>query len=57
MFDLLSDKMDERNSLLELKAAFDLFDADSKGYISFEDLKKVAEELEENISEEQLQVS
>uniref|UniRef100_A0A0N5ASC0 EF-hand domain-containing protein n=1 Tax=Syphacia muris TaxID=451379 RepID=A0A0N5ASC0_9BILA len=55
LFELLSDKMGERNTVTELKAAFDLFDADSKGYISVKDLHRVAEELGDDISDEQLQ--
>lgn len=52
--DVLSDKLDERNGISEMRAAFDLFDYNSKGYITVDDLRKVAEELGESIPEEQL---
>ena len=40
--DIMMIKMSERNSTIELEAAFDLFDTDNDGLISFEDLRKVA---------------
>ena len=47
-------KMSERNSTTELENAFSLFDCDADGLISFEDLKKVAEELGEDMTDEEL---
>lgn len=35
---------------------FHLFDDDCTGKISFENLKRIAEELEENLTDEELQV-
>lgn len=52
--ELLSDKLDGRNSINELRAAFELFDSDSKGFITIDDLRKVAAELGEAIPEDQL---
>lgn len=55
--DLLSEKLDERNGIKEMHAAFELFDSDFKGYITIDDLRRVAEELGETIAEDQLKVS
>uniref|UniRef100_A0A0N5C862 EF-hand domain-containing protein n=1 Tax=Strongyloides papillosus TaxID=174720 RepID=A0A0N5C862_STREA len=38
----------------ELKSAFKMFDKDQKGYINFEDLKRVVAELGENINDDEL---
>lgn len=54
--DLLSEKLDKRNGIKEMHAAFELFDSDSKGYITVDDLRKVAKELGETIAEDQLEV-
>ena len=47
-------KMSERNSSTELENAFSLFDTDGDGLISFEDLKNVAVELGEDMTDEEL---
>uniref|UniRef100_A0A0M3IFS4 Centrin n=1 Tax=Ascaris lumbricoides TaxID=6252 RepID=A0A0M3IFS4_ASCLU len=52
--DLLADKMDQRDGISEMRAAFQLFDSDSKGFISVDDLRKVADELSETVDDEQL---
>ncbi|TKR68295.1 hypothetical protein L596_024295 [Steinernema carpocapsae] len=44
----------ESHTLNELKSAFSLFDSDGKGFISLEDLRNMAKELGETISEEEL---
>ncbi|KAK6101684.1 EF hand family protein [Brugia malayi] len=51
---LLSEKLDERNGIREMHAAFELFDSDFKGYITVDDLRRVAGELGETIAEDQL---
>ncbi|MES1903734.1 MAG: hypothetical protein MHPSP_003843, partial [Paramarteilia canceri] len=40
----------------ELERAFKLFDHNQRGKISFEDLKKVADELGENLTDQEIQV-
>jgi Ca2+-binding EF-hand superfamily protein len=48
-------KISERDPREEIDRAFDLFDADGKGWINFEDLKRVAGELgDTGIEEEEL---
>lgn len=39
-----------------MNMVFHLFDDDCTGKLSFENLKRVAEELEENLTDEELQV-
>ena len=46
--------MSERNSTTELENAFSLFDTDGDKLISFEDLKTVALELGEDMTDEEL---
>ena len=52
--DIMMIKMSERNSTTELENAFKLFDIDGDGLISFDDLKKVATELGEDMTDEEL---
>tara|TARA_B110000285_G_C14778123_1_gene447205 strand:- start:150 stop:353 length:204 start_codon:yes stop_codon:yes gene_type:complete len=47
-------KMSEKDSTQELENAFELFDVDKDGHISFEDLKMVASELGEDMTDEEL---
>lgn len=47
-------KMSEKDSATEIEKAFQLFDINMDGKICFEDLKKVAEELNETMTEEEL---
>ena len=52
--DIMITKMSEKDSVQELKNAFDLFDIDGDKHISFEDLKTVAKELGEDMTDEEL---
>jgi centrin-1 len=47
-------KMSQKDSAQELENAFKLFDIDADNEISFEDLKKVAVELGEDMTDEEL---
>ena len=53
----MTHKMSEKDSREEILKAFRLFDDDESGKISFRNLKRVAKELGENMTDEELQVS
>ena len=52
--DIMITKMSEKDSADEIEKAFLLFDLDGDEKISFEDLKQVARELNENMTDEEL---
>ena len=53
---LMSNKMSEKDTKEEIIKAFKLFDDDDTGKITFTNLKRVAAELGENLTDEELQV-
>ena len=50
----MTTKMADKDVKEEIQKAFKLFDDDSTGKITFENLKRVAETLGENLSDEEL---
>ena len=53
---MMTAKMGERDSREEIMKAFKLFDDDNTGFITLKNLKRVAKELGENLTDEELQV-
>ena len=52
--DIMITKMSEKDSQQELDKAFELFDLNKDGAISFDELKEVAKELGEDMTDEEL---
>ena len=52
--DMMTAKISDRTSKEDLKRVFNLFDEDRQGFITVENLKKVAKDLGEDIPEEEL---
>ena len=53
---LMANKMSEKDTKEEILKAFKLFDDDETGNITFANLRRVAKELGENLTDEELQV-
>ena len=53
---LMANKMSEKDTKEEIMKAFKLFDDDDTGNITFSNLKRVAKELGENLTDEELLV-
>ena len=54
---LITSKMTEADSKEDIAKAFNLFDQDNTGKVSFKNLKAISELLEENLTDEELQVN
>ena len=53
--EIMIKKMSEKDSHDEINSGFELFDVDGDGYITFADLKKVANELHELMTDEEIE--
>merc|ERR1719479_75807 len=53
--EMMTTKMSEKDSREEILKAFRLFDDDETGYITLKNLRRVAKEIGENMTDEELQ--
>lgn len=53
--EILGEKMQQRNPLEEIKKAFQLFKADEEPNITIDDLRKIAKEMDNGLTEEDLE--
>lgn len=53
--EMMKGRMPDKNSRAEIDKVFALFDEDDKGKISFRNLKRIAQELGESLTDEELQ--
>lgn len=52
---VMSSRLQKRNSKAEIKRLFNLLDVEEKGFITVDDMKKIAREIQERISDEDLE--
>ena len=53
--EIMIKKMSEKDSNEDIQAGFKLFDLNEDGYITFDDLKAVAKELKEPMTDEEIE--
>lgn len=53
---LLDEKVGPSITKEHIMSTFKLFDSSDKGYINFDDLKRISEELGENLNDEEIKV-
>ena len=53
--DICTEKISTRDPVEEIRKAFKLFDDEGKGNIDLKNLKRIAKELGENLTDEELQ--
>ena len=53
---IMSAKMNKKETPEEIERAFRLFDQETKGFITFENLKEIANELGESMSDDELKL-
>jgi centrin-1 len=53
--DMMTARISDKNTRDDIERVFKLFDSNRNGFISLEDMKRVAKELGEDISEKELQ--